>query len=155
MFGSDAHPRGGLGHPPTVLLLALVVEVAISLLPATGASIPTVGQIIGLGLIGAGVALNVVGAGAFDRNGTPVRPGSDARILVTEGVFRWTRNPMYLGMAAIIGGSALALGSPWALLVLPVFIGWVSQLIRWEEVYLERTFGDAYRSYRKEVRRWL
>lgn len=155
MSPSNAHVRGGLGHPPTVLLLALVAEVAIALLPEVRGSVPPVGQVIGLALIAAGVALNVVGAGAFDRRGTPIRPGSEALALVTDGVFRRTRNPMYLGMGAIIAGSALALASPWALLVLPVFLGWVSRLIRWEEAHLEEAFGEAYRSYRGEVRRWL
>lgn len=155
MFRSGAHARGGLGHPPTVLLLALAVAVAITLFPATRISVPMLGRVVGLGLIGVGVGLNVVGADTFDRRGTSIRPGSDPMSLVTDGVFRWTRNPMYLGMTAILGGSALALGSPWALLPLPVFVGWVSRLIRWEEALLEQTFGDAYRTYRKGVRRWL
>lgn len=155
MLRSDAHARGSLGHPPTVLLLALLAEVVISLLPVGRASIPTGGQVIGVALIAGGVALNVVAARAFERYGTPIRPGSEALVLVTKGVFQWTRNPMYLGMGAIIGGSAFALASPWALLVLPVFVAWVGRLIRWEEALLEETFGDAYRAYSGRVRRWL
>lgn len=155
MSRSDAHVGGRLSHPPTVLLLALGTEVAISVLPGTVASIPTIGQVIGVALIGVGFALNVVAARRFDRSGTPIRPGTEALVLVTEGVFRRTRNPMYLGMLLIIAGAALALATPWALAVLPVFVAWVSRLIRSEEARLEDTFGDVYRAYRRRVRRWL
>jgi len=75
---------------------------------------------------------------------------------VVQGPYRFTRNPMYVGLAALYAGVTLLVNSLWPLLLLPV----VLVVIRWrviarEEAYLERKFGDVYRTYTTRVRRWL
>jgi protein-S-isoprenylcysteine O-methyltransferase Ste14 len=85
-----------------------------------------------------------------------VVPFSDATVLVTAGPYRFTRNPMYLGMAGILAGTAIWLGSitPW--LVLPAFMRLIAErFIAPEEAMLERAFGSRYREYCAAVRRWL
>ena len=78
------------------------------------------------------------------------------RALVTTGVHGWSRNPIYLGLFLLYGGIAFAARSPWALiLTLPLAITIRSGVVAREEAYLERRFGDAYRSYKARVRRWL
>jgi protein-S-isoprenylcysteine O-methyltransferase Ste14 len=95
-------------------------------------------------------------AGAFRRAGTPVTPFEPSTALVTSGFFKFTRNPMYLGMVLALIGVALILGSLAAFLPIPVFAWWIqSRFIKREETFLEETFGDAYREYRAKVRRWL
>jgi protein-S-isoprenylcysteine O-methyltransferase Ste14 len=83
----------------------------------------------------------------------PVRP---ATALITEGPFRFTRNPLYLSLALLYLGIALGLGVLWPIVLLPALMLLVQQLVVLrEEAYLESRFGDAYRTYRKRVRRWL
>nr|MBA2578847.1 isoprenylcysteine carboxylmethyltransferase family protein [Euzebyaceae bacterium] len=76
--------------------------------------------------------------------------------LVAAGPYRFTRNPMYLGLSAGTAGVALITGNPWVLALLVPAVGVAdAAFIRPEERYLERTFGDAYRAYRTRVRRWI
>ena len=107
-------------------------------------------------IIGLALALIVWAAVLFKRARTGIVPFSDATTLVSAGPYRFTRNPMYLGMAGILAGTAIWLGSltPW--LVLPAFMGIIAErFIAPEEAMLERTFGQAYVTYKAAVRRWL
>lgn len=110
--------------------------------------------------LGAGVVLFVAldspAAATFIRKKTGVAPWTPATTLVTEGVYRVTRNPMYLGMTLLYLGLALGLGLMWALALLPVVVAIVDRfVIRREEAYLDRKFGAAYGDYRASVRRWI
>ena len=83
----------------------------------------------------------------------PVRPTT---ALVTSGPYRLTRNPMYVGFALGHAGLALRRRSTWALLMLGPVLAAVDRIvIEREERYLERAFGDEYRRYARQVRRWL
>jgi protein-S-isoprenylcysteine O-methyltransferase Ste14 len=76
--------------------------------------------------------------------------------LVTGGPYRFSRNPMYLGLTLLACGIALIFGIAWALVLLvPVLVYTQVRVIAPEERYLERAFGDAYRTYRARVRRWI
>ena len=76
--------------------------------------------------------------------------------LILGGPFRWSRNPMYVGMALIEAGIGVALGNAWLLLLLaPTLLILRRSAIEPEEEYLGRKFGEAYARYRGEVRRWL
>jgi protein-S-isoprenylcysteine O-methyltransferase Ste14 len=92
----------------------------------------------------------------FKRSGTPIRPTDRASFLVTSGPFRFTRNPMYLGILAILVGITLWLGS-WPMLVAPVgfFVFMSFFFIPHEERMLRDIFGEAYTSYSRRVRRWI
>ena len=83
-------------------------------------------------------------------------PFDEATTLVTGGSYRFTRNPMYLGMVLILLGAALGRGSLGAFLPIPAFV-WVirRQFVLPEERFLEEAFGDAYRAYKQRVRRWI
>ena len=104
----------------------------------------------------AGVAMMFAAAGLFRRLGINVRPSQSTALIATTGPYRWTRNPMYLGMALIYAGLAIGFDGPVALALLPlVLIAIQTQVIAREERYLEAKFGDNYRNYRGKVRRWL
>jgi len=112
--------------------------------------------LLGWILAGAGVALAASAIALFRRASTSPVPNQPTTALVAQGPYRFTRNPMYVGLAALYAGVALLANSWWPLVVLPV----VLMVIRWrviarEEAYLERKFGDAYRAYTTRVRRWL
>ena len=82
--------------------------------------------------------------------------GVPLNVIATTGPYRWTRNPMYLGMALIYAGLAIGVDGPIAFALLPlVLIAIQTQVIAREERYLEAKFGGDYRRYKAEVRRWL
>jgi protein-S-isoprenylcysteine O-methyltransferase Ste14 len=103
----------------------------------------------GLGLIGTAL-------GVFRTNRTRPEPWQPASALVAGGIYRFTRNPMYLGMALVCLGVALHFASiPAAVLTLLAVLIIDRTVIRREEAYLLRRFGDDYRVYQSKVRRWL
>lgn len=118
-------------------------------------------DVIWLGLVGrlivlAGLGIILWPAAQFLLAHTGLKPFSKATVLVTTGLFRITRNPMYLGMVLMTIGAAAVFGSVGALLPVPLFVVIIErQFIRGEERFLEATFGDHYRAYRQRVRRWL
>ncbi|MDA0999615.1 MAG: isoprenylcysteine carboxylmethyltransferase family protein [bacterium] len=106
--------------------------------------------------IAAGLALLIIAAIQFTRAGTPLKPEKTPACIVERGLYRFSRNPMYLGMVLLLMGGALALGS------LPAFtapIGFALALnlyqVPREEKELEAQFGDLYLEYARRVRRWL
>lgn len=107
-------------------------------------------------LMTAGLFLALWGKHTLDRAGTCVHPGGSTRTIVSSGPFRFSRNPLYLALTGIYLGLALLLNNVWALLLLPLLL-WLmhSGVIRREERYLERKFGEEYRRYLREVRRYL
>jgi protein-S-isoprenylcysteine O-methyltransferase Ste14 len=93
---------------------------------------------------------------AFSRAGTPVSPYQGTTALVTSGPYRLSRNPGYLGMALAYSGVALLFGALWPFVSLvPTLLLIDRGVIRREERYLERRFGDQYVRYRASTRRWL
>ncbi len=103
-----------------------------------------------------GAALLAGAIGLFRRTGQDPEPWKPTPVIVSSGVYRLTRNPMYVGMAAIQLGIGIAAQNGWILLLLPVVLAIVyASAIRHEEAYLERKFGAAYLDYKRSVRRWL
>ena len=100
--------------------------------------------------------LGFVALGAMRRAGTSVKPYKPTTALLTEGPFRLTRNPLYLGMTIQYVGLALLFNALWAIVLLPVALLIVQvAVIKREERYLEQTFGEEYRAYKAKVRRWI
>ncbi len=107
-------------------------------------------------LAAAGAAVIVLALALFRRAGTRPEPWQPTSALVFDGIYRVTRNPMYLGMALLYAGVAVALDSPLALLLLaPVVAAIHFGVVAREERYLEAKFGEPYRRYRAQVRPWL
>jgi protein-S-isoprenylcysteine O-methyltransferase Ste14 len=103
-----------------------------------------------------GLVISGTSARAFREAGTPVIPFEKSTALVTDGWYRYTRNPMYLGLVVTLVGVWVALGTLSPLLPMIVFV-WIieMQFIRGEEQFLDEIFGEQYRSYKLRVRRWL
>ena len=107
-------------------------------------------------LILIGLLLLVSANGLFVRAGTDVIPFRKVSALVTDGVYRYTRNPMYLGMVAVLLGCAVTVGATTTLPVPLVFAIIVEyRFIRPEEQMLQRLFPEEYSAYCARVRRWL
>jgi protein-S-isoprenylcysteine O-methyltransferase Ste14 len=106
----------------------------------------------------AGLAVSLAGVVEFRRARTTVHPlrPERASALVSGGVYRFTRNPMYVGMAATLVGWAAWLAAPWALLGPLAFVAFITRYqIGPEERVLAGLFGTEYAAYRQRVRRWL
>lgn len=92
----------------------------------------------------------------FARHRTSPLPMRPSTTLVTGGPYRWSRNPMYLGLVFLYIAVALWFDHAWPLLLLPIVVVIVQTvIIVREERYLEQRFGEEYRVYRRRVRRWL
>jgi len=105
-------------------------------------------------ILGAGVAHS--GEKVMHRAGTNIRPDLPSTALVTDGPFRFTRNPLYVGLTLMYAGVALLIPAGWPLLLLlPVLLVMRWGVIAREERYLERKFGEPYRAYLRRVRRWF
>ena len=143
--------------PPFVYLGFLLIGLAADRLIGQLLSLPPLTRgVLAIALIVPGAGLLLAASGLFRRVGTDVKPWKTATALVDSGVYRFTRNPMYLGMALLYAGLAFAFESVGAWLFLPVVIIVIqTQVIAREERYLEAKFGEAYRDYKLRVRRWL
>lgn len=144
--------------PPAVALATAVIMWAISRL-APDLAIPTgIRWALSLAIVVAGVAFGVAGVLSFRRARTttnPTRPDA-ASALVSTGIYRITRNPMYLGLLLVLVGWAVFLSSAWTLLGAAGFVLYMSRFqIAPEERALLRLFGSEYASYQASVRRWL
>jgi protein-S-isoprenylcysteine O-methyltransferase Ste14 len=103
-----------------------------------------------------GFGIIFAAARRFNAAGTNIPPNLPTTALVVDGIYRRTRNPLYLGTTLIYLGLGVAAGSFWAIgLAVPLL--WVINVgvIAREERYLERKFGEAYRAYKARVRRWV
>jgi protein-S-isoprenylcysteine O-methyltransferase Ste14 len=111
---------------------------------------------LGLAVIAASVALAILAAREIIRARTAFDARKATSALAESGVFRFSRNPVYLSMVLLVIGVGLILNSFWSLLLaVPTGSALCLTAIRPEERYLEAKFGDAYRTYRSRVPRWF
>ena len=113
-------------------------------------------MIAGLVFIGLGVALALWGVAVFRRAKTTIMPFRASTAVVQDGPYRFTRNPMYVGMTLVYLGASLVFNTTWPVILLPLVLWTMVRLvISREEAFLSTTFGSAYDNYRARVRRWL
>lgn len=145
--------------PPLVLLLGFILLLwALETITPVYEVHQPVSWIITLMMLLVGSYFCLAGVGAFRRARTTVDPRQPEATtsLVTEGVYRITRNPMYIGFACFLAAWGAWLASPWLLLVLPLFLGYLHLFqILPEEAVLEEAFGQAYLDYKAQVPRWM
>jgi protein-S-isoprenylcysteine O-methyltransferase Ste14 len=158
-MSSEADTRdaaGVIAPPPLIFLAALGAGFRLSRRIGRG-SLPLKFRVpVGAAALVAGTSLMRSFVQAFARAGTPLDPYKPSEAIVTEGPYRLTRNPAYLGMTLTYAGISLLSGSPWALVPLPVAVAVVDRgVIAREERYLERKFGAPYLDYKRRVRRWI
>jgi protein-S-isoprenylcysteine O-methyltransferase Ste14 len=142
--------------PPVLYVVGFLAGLALEALAPTPAP-PSAAAIaiVGIGLV-AWAMLDPAAMRHFSRAGTQVAPSRGATALVTTGPYRWSRNPMYLGMAVLHAALAVAFGVLWALVTLAAVLLVVDRgIIVREERHLNGRFGQQYRDYRAHVRRWL
>ena len=144
--------------PPLVAVMTAGAMYGVaSLLPVLALS-PSVRVGAALALAVEGASFDLAGLVAFRRAKTTVNPMAphQSSSVVSTGVYRFTRNPMYLGLVFLLLAWAVYLSSAWALLGVPVFMAYITRFqIKPEENVLAARFGKSYADYRARVRRWL
>lgn len=143
-------------YPPVWLVIGLILIFVLDQYLPIRRFTGELPQALGSIAIVVGLLLLVLAGGLFKKADTELIPFREVRALVTDGVYRFTRNPMYLGMALILLGTACTTGTLAGVLVVPVFMAIIEvRFIRPEEVMLQGIFGEEFDAYCSEVRRWL
>ena len=145
--------------PPPIVsaAVAVVAYLASKWLPGQSVHIPAA-LFVAVTLGAAGMAVNIAGLWSFRRHRTTVNPlrPANASALVTDGIFAWTRNPMYLGMVLMMSGWTIWLANIVAFLGPPLLAIYLTRFqILPEERILKENFGDALTEYEGRVRRWI
>jgi protein-S-isoprenylcysteine O-methyltransferase Ste14 len=151
-----AGPERSLNIPPVYFLSALLLMAVLHQVLPLARVLFAPYRYAGIVIMALAVALILWAALLFRRAGTGIVPFSPATALVLGGPYRFTRNPMYLGMAGTLLGAAILMGSLSPFAVIPAFMALIAErFIAPEEAMLERAFGQAYLDYAAKVRRWL
>ena len=144
--------------PAAVFVIALAaMRGTAALVPAAEFSLHHAGRLAALAAV-AGIAIGIAGIIAFRRHGTTVHPmrPETASVVVDTGIYRHSRNPMYLGLTVLLAAWGLWLANGAALALVPVFVAYLTRFqILPEERAMLRSFGEQYAGYMARVRRWL
>jgi protein-S-isoprenylcysteine O-methyltransferase Ste14 len=145
--------------PPLALLVAFgAVMFGLSLVAPALTLALVQSTVIASALIVVGACVALAGVIAFRANGTTLNPTTPEKssAVVSSGIYRFTRNPMYLGLALVLGGWATYLSNAASLLVLPAFVAYMNKFqIKPEERVLLAKFGTQFSEYMATVRRWI
>ena len=146
----------GKPYPPIYFFVSIMLMIALHYLAPFHQLLTTPLSYAGGLFVVVGVCIVAVAASSFSRVGTPIVPFEKSTEVVTSGLFRFSRNPMYLGMVMALVGVALLLGSATPFIPIPIFVCLIQyQFISREEAFLEKLFGDDYLVYKGKVRRWI
>lgn len=144
-------------YPPIVLLFSIVLAYVCShYLPVI--ALPLILSGLYGYIAGTGVLVAFAGIWEFRKAKTTINPTQPEKAshLVSEGIYRVTRNPMYLGMLLVVVAAIFKFGNYYGIIALPFFIFYITQFqIKPEERIIEGIFGEEYLQYKKKVRRWL
>ena len=142
--------------PPILLAVALGLGIPVGILLPTRLLPAEAAVPLGLGVVAISVLLVIAAVRELRRKKTAFDVRNPTSAIVRTGVFRLTRNPVYLSMMLLYVGVSLLINSPWMLLLaIPTGSALCLAAIKPEERYLEAKFGDAYREYRATVPRWI
>lgn len=143
--------------PLAVILVAMALVFALSKLPIANAHFVLPKALSGLLLL-SGAIVAFLGVWQFRQARTTTNPlnPNKASCLVSSGIYQFTRNPMYLGMVLVLIGGIIHFQSLLGFIILPLFINYMTQFqIKPEERIVEELFGQEYRDYKQQVRRWI
>ena len=143
-------------HPPIVAFMCITIAYLFGWSMPLPIAVPVALKYFGFALTVIGFLLGVDAFIEFRKARTTLDPHGSVKQLVTTGVYRITRNPIYLGILLMVIGLPLNSGFYWGILIAPFFVITLNRLvIEREETYLEGKFKETYTSYKSRVRRWL
>ena len=155
---NDIPPPAVKFPPPLLYLGAILFGWLLDYLlpiPAIALSVD-ISRLLGVIFLLAGIAVNIGGVMQFRIQKENLIPWTGSEKMIAEGIYKITRNPMYLGMTLIVVAIGLFFSS-YAIVVLGLFAAIVIDrlVIAREEAYLEARFGQSYTDYKTQVRRWI
>jgi protein-S-isoprenylcysteine O-methyltransferase Ste14 len=143
-------------HPPILALMYIGIAFLLGWFIPIRFPVPVILRNLGFFMTFIGFLLGVGAFIEFRKAHTTLDPHGSVRQLVTAGVYRFSRNPIYLGFLLMVMGLPLNSGLYWGIPIAPIFATMMGRLvIEREEAYLEKKFKDQYTSYKSRVRRWL
>ena len=143
-------------YPPVLLLVAVVLMVALHYVLPVARWLAWPWRALGALPIAVAVLVGFWGAVQFRRHDTTIIPFEQSTALIAKGPYRYSRNPLYISMTLILVGLWILLGSLSPVVVVPLFVWWISsRFIANEERHLEAQFGRTYLEYKTKVKRWL
>ncbi len=142
--------------PPIIYLIGLLVGLLIDYFYPIGFLSESVSVWFGVLLTPVAIPIALFAVLDLKRVETPIDVRKPTTAIVTDGIYRFSRNPMYVSLAVVYLGIACWVNALWVLLlVVPVLVVVDQGIIKREEQYLEHKFGDEYLRYKSEVRRWI
>jgi protein-S-isoprenylcysteine O-methyltransferase Ste14 len=142
--------------PPIYFLAGLIAMLLLNYYAPIGRWLNSPWRYAGIMIVVLGFCLSLGSGIYFRKLGTNPRPGAKAKLLVTKGVFRYTRNPMYTGLITMLIGVSILLGTFSPLFVIPiVFVILHTQFVLREERWMEEWFGESYIEYKSRTPRWI
>lgn len=152
----DKDNPGVAVFPPLLFLVALILMLALRYVGPLAIGGRPLTMVLGIMLAALAIAIIAWGRMAMQRDGTNIDPTKPTLAIVTGGPFGYTRNPLYVGLMALLLGIGLIFDTWWSVLALvPVLLILHFGVVLREEAYLERKFGEPYRAYKSKVRRYL
>jgi protein-S-isoprenylcysteine O-methyltransferase Ste14 len=143
-------------RPPRIAMALLTIATVFHLLFPVQSSYQYSSIYLSVALVLAGFTVMMVAWWQFKERKVAICPTADTDYLITDGIYRLTRNPMYLGMVTMLAGAAVFIGSlPFYAVTIVYFILIDRWFCPYEEEKLLATFGRDYDSYRSKVRRWV
>ena len=154
---TESKDHAGIRIPaPTLTIIHIIMAILLGLLAPLPIPAPTFVRWLGLGLVALGFVLGVLAVIEFRRARTTSDPKKPTPKFVTSGIYRYTRNPIYLGFIFMLIGLPLDMGIYWGIiLVWPLVTFMNNMVIKYEEAYLEKKFKEQFTDYKTRVRRWL
>ncbi len=142
--------------PPNLAMICIATMLVLHWFAPGTQLLSTPGRLAGLLPLFAGLALATAGSRRFAREGTNIKTFDRPDVLVTDGLFRFSRNPMYVGLTLFLLGVALVLGSVTPLVVAALFfVACDRWYVPFEERLALETFGEPYAAYKERTRRWI
>ena len=154
---TESKDRAGLRIPaPILAIVHIILAILLGWLIPLPIPAPISIKWLGLGLAALGFILGMLAVSEFRRARTTSDPKKPAQNFVTTGIYRYTRNPVYLGFVLMLIGLPLNMGIYWGFILVWSLVTFMNNMvIEHEEAYLEKKFKDKYTEYASHVRRWL
>ncbi|MBI5946048.1 MAG: isoprenylcysteine carboxylmethyltransferase family protein [Chloroflexi bacterium] len=154
---TEPNERAGIKIPaPILTIIHVTLAILLGWRAPLSLSAPLFVRLAGFGLAMLGFILGVLALIEFRRHRATTDPKKPAKSFVTSGIYRYTRNPIYLGFVFILIGLPMNMGNYWGIVLAWPLITLTNNLvIKHEETQMEKKFKDQYADYRSRVRRWL
>ena len=145
-----------IAPPPFIALVIIIAGFAAGLIKSLHFIYGTARYTAGGALLAASLANGLAAFYKFKKAGTNVDVRKPATKIVTDGLYAYSRNPIYVGLVIFLFAMSVLLNNLWIMIFIPAFVIIVKRgVIEKEEIYLEEKFGAEYTDYKKRVRRWL